>query len=421
MRILPVVALGAVVLGAVVLGAVGVSCGGEPPRDAPMRLVLDTESIESGCVSNSCTDYPMSCGATVSVRITDPDTGELLTNRETGEALALCLPLEPSETLCSFADIMSQLKIPGMPATTVRVEVALWNPEVAECPDTTRFELFDVFGRPKVNYQPQPAFAGATYFRAGESDEVTIALSCTNPDKLDVETCAANIPIEITAIVTDIGSVLPLNTEQAPIATVATGKARIALDELGKSFAVLDAGDTADLPLNNEGATPVYQATMKSPFDTLACTVTLEDAAQATAAATCETVDPSEDVELGGLLVRKEIVDAVLAALGESFPSDGLVIGRVVNESFQPTAGVSVTVPQGTVQYLSSDLLTLSGGLTTSSGYFISKDVPFGSIWSAFHSDGRRHSEAPIGGLIRGKVSAVLIRMTGDVIQPGFR
>ena len=54
------------------------ACRDDPPTEAPIRIQLDTESIDSGCTSSLCSAYPMSCGALVSLRATDPKTYEVL-------------------------------------------------------------------------------------------------------------------------------------------------------------------------------------------------------------------------------------------------------------------------------------------------------------------------------------------------------
>jgi hypothetical protein len=405
------------------------ACSSDLPRDAPIHLVLDTESIESGCSSEFCEDYAMSCGAMVSIRLTDPDTGAQL-ERATGEPLALCVEAPVSETICSLSELNADLQLFGMPARTVRFEVALWNGDdllsaglpPGSCPTPGRFELFDVQGRPK-DYSPQPAFAGAAYFRAGEQAEVTVPLACPNPQRLNVDTCAANLPTEVEAFVTDMGTMQRIRDRQAPTISVAMGETRTVSDNAGGSFSVLEPIDIYDLRLDTQGVTPVYTASIQRRFggnDKLACSTTLEGAAQATTTVFCEEVpDKAAELTLSPVLIRKATVDSVLAAIGATeFPESGLVIGRVVNEGFSPSTGVAVTPSEGSVQYLSEDLSDVTPTLTSASAYFVATDVPDGATWTASHFDGRRHTGSPRGGLIQGKVSAVIIRMTGDVVGP---
>jgi hypothetical protein len=402
------------------------ACSNDPPKDAPIHLVLDTESIDSGCSSEFCTDYNMSCGATVSIRLTDPTTGEQLV-AASGADLALCIAAPATDTICSLRDLDDDLQqLFNMPAQTVRVEVAIWSQEDVKpgaCPKTGRFELFDVLGRPQTNFKPEPAFGGAAYFRAGEDAEVVVPLACPNPGLLSANDCEANQLTDVEAFVTDIGTMQLIRELQAPSISVAVGETRVLPDSLGGSFSVLEAIDTFVLRLDNEGVTPVYKESVPQRFGIdgkLACTTSLEGTAQATTTVFCEEVpDSAEDLVLNPVLIRKAVVDSILVAMGATeFPEGGLLIGRVVNEGFSPTAGVAVTPSEGTVIYLSEDLSDISPTLTSASAYFIATDVPAGASWTASHFDGRRHTGSPRGGVVQGKVSAVIVRMTGDVIGP---
>jgi hypothetical protein len=386
-------------------------------------MILDTESIDSGCQSEFCTDYSMSCGATISLRLTDPTTGEQLVSAS-GQVLALCIAAEPNDNICSLRDLSEDLQLFDMPAQTVRVEVALWSPEDVQpgaCPKPRRFELFDVQGRPQTNYKPEPALAGAAYFRAGEDSDVIVPLACPSPASLGADDCEANQLTDVEAFVTDIGTMQLIRELQAPSISVSVGETRVVPDMQGGSFSVLDAIDTFELRLDNEGVTPVYKDSIPQRFGIdgrLACTTSLEGTAQATTTVLCEEVlESAEDLVLHPVLIRKAVVDAILVAMGAvEFPEDGLVIGRVVNEGLSPSPGVAVTPSEGSVFYLSDDLGDISPTLTSASAYFISTDVPAGATWTATHFDGRRHTSSPRGGIVRGKVSAVVIRMTGDLI-----
>ncbi len=368
----------------------------------------------------------MSCGATVSIRLTDPDTGEQLVGASSGAPLSICTAAPATDTLCSLRDLAEDLQLFDMPAQTVRVEVAFWSQEDVKpgaCPKTERFELFDVLGRPQTNFKPEPAFAGAAYFRAGEESDVVVPLACPNPGLLSANDCEANQLTGVDAFVTDIGTMQLIREEQAPSISVSVGETRVLPDSQGGSFSVLEAIDTFGLRLNNEGVTPVYSNPIPQRFGIdgrLACSTSLEGAAQATTTVFCEEVpDSAEDLILNPVLIRKEIVDSILVAMGATqFPEGGLAIGRVVNEGLSPAAGVAVTPSAGTVIYLSEDLTDTSPTLTSASAYFAATDVPAGASWTASHFDGRKHTGSPRGGVVQGRVSAVVIRMTGDVIGP---
>ncbi len=394
------------------------ACTSEPPTEASIRLTLDT-SAEGGCQSENCEEFGMSCGATVSLRLTDPESGELLFS-ESGEALAICRAASVSRDICSLAALAPDMQLFGMPARPLRVEVAVWNEDdvaADACPITTRFELFDAFGRPQPNFSPGPAFAGAAFFRAGIDSDVVVPLTCLSPKRLDDTSCAANLPTDVTAAVIDMATMQLLRKEQASNVAVAVGVARAVSDNQGGSFYELKAADTFSLRLNNAGATPLYQEAVLLPFiDDLVCSTALQDVARATASVLCEEVANSEELLLSPLLLQTDVLDAALLVLGlENFPESGLVIGRVVDEGLSPASGIAITPSAGSVVYLSEDLSGLSA-LSSESGFFVSTDVPFGATWTATHFDGRSESGSPRGGLIQGKLSTLTIRMTGSVI-----
>lgn len=400
------------------------ACDSSPPTQATIRLSLNTDS--GGCESADCESFRMSCGATVSLRLTDVDTGEVLRSQG-GQPLSVCATAEIDETICSLRNLASEMVLEGMPAKTMRVEVAVWSGELScdyvSSLDTTN--LFDLFGRPNFDFRPDeiPAFAGATYFRAGEDDDVDVALSCSGSELLDARTCAANLPTDVAAEVMDMGRVQILRKEEAANVAVRVGQAREVPDGLGGSFFVLEQEDLSELDLDIDGPTPLYEGAIPLPFidaGELVCSAVREDLAQATTNVFCEEIDPSrEDLALSPLLLSKDILDAILDALGlESFPETGILIGRVVDEGFSPISGVAVTPSDAaSVLYLNDDLSAASQGLSSNSAFFVSTDVTFGSSWTASAFDGRRHSGSPRGGLVQGKVSTLLIRMTGDVNQ----
>ncbi|MBL4634346.1 MAG: hypothetical protein JKY56_10765 [Kofleriaceae bacterium] len=266
---------------------------------------------------------------------------------------------------------------------------------------------------------PQPAFAGAAYFQARSTREVEVPLACTNPTLLESLSCEANLRVVTLATVRDIETVRDIRKDDATSITVALGEAKEESDGEGGSFFVLDVADTENLPLNNDGETPVYTSELLLRVGSTLCAVTLEDVPQATPSISCEHyLFRADPLEIQPVLVGKEIVTAIVDALGlGDFPQDGIVIGRVVDESFRPIAGARVFPSTGTVMYLSEDMSTLSSEVSSTSGYFVSIDTEFGSNWTALDETGQSQSGNPIAGLVRGKTSSLIIRMTGIVIS----
>ncbi len=128
------------------------------------------------------------------------------------------------------------------------------------------------------------------------------------------------------------------------------------------------------------------------------------------------TGDP-DPLEVPGVLVGKDTLDAILEAMAlEDFPRQGLVIGRVVDHTGLPLAGVSVT-PDGAdkpeaVKYFNADLSAVEGIETSAGGFFASPSAPFGTRWTAVHNaDGRREEGEPHAGLVRDKVTALVVVM----------
>ncbi|MCP4446598.1 MAG: hypothetical protein GY811_14820 [Myxococcales bacterium] len=401
------------------------ACSSEPPSQAAIRLALSLDEI-GGCQTSSCEDYGMSCGATVSLRLTDYETGELLHSQNgQGQPLSVCQEAGVNGDICTLADLTPRMVLDGMPPETMRVEVAVWSAEYT-CDDIEKLDLsdlLDLYGRPKEGFSSQPAFAGAKLFRAGIDADITVPLNCSAPDLLDAKTCAANLPTNVSAAVTDMDAVQQIREEQAINVSVKVGVPEPKPDGQGGSYYVLEQAQLSELALDTDGATPSYLGAIPLPFveeGGVVCSAVQEYLAQATTSVTCEEVDnTSEDFSLSPLLLSKETLDAILDALSlENFPETGILIGRVVDEGFSPIAGVAVTPSDGsTVLYLNDDLSVASQGLSSSSAFFASTNAAFGSSWTAAVFDGRRHSGKPRGGLVRGKVSTLLIRMTGEVNQ----
>ena len=135
---------------------------------------------------------------------------------------------------------------------------------------------------------------------------------------------------------------------------------------------------------------------------------------QSTASVHCRPAgSPQDRIDLRTVLVGVDTLDQILTAMEEdTFPTQGLVVGRVVDHTGAPLANVTVAADAGTVEYLNADRSNLVGNTTSTSGFFVATDVPYGSGWTAIHDgDGRREVGDVRGGLVRDKVTAILIRM----------
>ena len=405
------------------------ACDGDLPREAQLSIRIAADSPEDevlrGCQSSLCQDYAMDCGATLMLRVSDPDTGEVLQN--SGEPLLRCIAVAPAnDGLCSLRNLGTELEL-AVPALDMRVEVALWNPNqlgVGDCrqllSELSPYELFDAHGRPQRSFLGDPdmvpALGGAEYFRAGQNEDLQIRLDCHNQARL--RECSLVPTTLIRATARDITTLLPLRPEQARLVTVRVGEVRN--DSANPEMPRYLLDQLEPIPLVSDVAPPLYETTLERRFGDEVCTASLEDTPQATSSAHCEAVQTNADtIELAPLHLPKSTLSAILNALNlDSFPPAGLVVGRVVDESFSPAPGVVVTPSEGSLVYLSDDLSTADALFTSDSAYFVSTDVPYGTNFTAAHFDGRRHTGSPNAGLIEGKVTTLLIQLSGDVVGP---
>jgi hypothetical protein len=405
-RIRPALSLGVVLAAACgLICAAGCTKTADPLGPFSVVLTLD-QSAGSFCPSENCADYGMSCGAVIAIGMLDTEMGNTPVVDE-------CETLDAADSICGLRDI-SQMTFYSIPPHRLRISVAAWRPGVLpddKCPNE---DIFNDRGFPKDDFFPRPAFARSIVFDAGSDDDrAELALSCPDPQQLDQEECNVDT-IRVEARVDDMVGLLDLTSERARELDVGAAAPRMIPGTPGGNAYVIDNSNTVELDFE-DGAVPSFVADVDDPIGTTVCTVVDDSAPQSTAAASCADVDAEDDpLELRGVLLETETLDAILTAMASpGFPDDGLVVGRVVDHTGVPLAGVTLaTDGDSTIGYLSDDLQTLTGGgATTTSGYFVSTDAAFGSRWTAVSGDGRREEGAPRAGLVREKVSTLIVRM----------
>ena len=389
------------------------ACNETPVDLGPFTIqpVLDTRP-GSGCESATCQDYGMSCGAVVSIRILDTEDDDRIVGSS-------CQTVPPDDTLCGLANL-NRGTFFNIPPHRLRIELAAWREEVlagdpvlaGDCPDD---DIFDLRGAPLTTFTPQPAFAGADYYDASSSsdDVADVHLFCTEPEQLDEVECSMESSTVVTVQVDDLETALDISPEQADNLNVGAAVARAVPDDEGGTYHVIEAGDTFTLA-REDGPVPRFTGVTSRELGTTVCAVVLDLAPQSTSAVTCSSVEAGADpVDLRGNLVTNATLEPILDAMGaSSFPLDGLVIGRVFDHTGVPLAGVAIDAEGGTVEYLDASVTALGGDETSSSGFFISRDAPFGASFSAVHTgDGRTQVGDPVAGLVRSKVTALIIRM----------
>lgn len=389
------------------------SCQETPATDFTIRFALDP-SAGGFCPSADCDAYRMRCGARLSVRILD--TEDSITGR--GELVrATCEEVASSDTLCSLKNTVD-VKIFNVPLHHVRIEVAAWHP--ADLPDTRCPAVpFDLNDRPSASFRPRPAVAGAATFDvASDKVEVVVPLQCTNIARLDDVQCLADPRTLLRAQVDDLATGFSVYEPQAEELTVSA--ARPTPVDGSTTARRIDREDVIDLSRVLDGAAfPTFEHDYAGEMTGPICTVVLDSGPQVTATATCTTVEEvMERVDLRGLLVTTETLQPLLDAMGSAFPETGLVVGKVLDQSGTPLAGVRVIPSAGTVEYLDEAGTAFAGTTTSSRGYFISRDAPYGTTWRAIRVDGYVQQTVQAAGLVNLMVTPIIIRMVAPDAAP---
>jgi len=389
--------------------AASLGCGKDLP---PLPIGLEfRQELPGQCPSTECNAYGLDCGAVISVRAFPGDSNPSTSETPVAES---CVEVAAATDLCSLGS--AGLALGNLPAQRLRIEVAIWSPDDVDgaCPSGP---MFDLGGLPLSTFSPQPAFAGSRVVDVGDDDLALaeIELACFNANPLGG--CAGG-ETDIRAQIDDLDTLLFAPALAASNLQVSVGVPEARAGDGGETIHVIEAADDYSLDLIRTVPVPEFAATVPAAFPDTACLLVLDVTPQSTTAVTCQAVSPSMELDLTGYLVGKPRVNQLLAVLGEaSFPDTGLVIGRVVDNINQPSANVTVsaltpTGGQAEVLYISEDFSSASAvGPTASHGYFVSRDAPFGTQWTALHSDGRREELSPRTGLIQGKVTALVVRL----------
>jgi len=392
---------------------IAVTTGGCGQDLAPLPIGLEfRQELPGQCPSDECGAYGLDCGAVISVRAFPGDSDPSSSQMPLAES---CVEVAPATDLCSLS--AAGLSVGDLPAQRLRLEVAIWSPDDVDnsCPSGP---MFDLGGLPLSTFSPQPAFAGSRVVDVGDDDLslASIELACFNSNPLGG--CAGG-ETDIRAEIDDLDTLLFAPALAASNLQVSVGVPEARSGDQGETIHVIEAADDYPLDLIRTVPVPEFAATVPSVFPETACVLVLDVTPQSTTAVTCQAVSgPLMALELTGYLVGKLRVNQLLGVLGEaSFPDTGLVIGRVVDNINQPSADVTLsaltpTGGQAEVLYISEDFLSASAvGPTASHGYFVSRDAPFGTQWTALHDDGRREEISPRTGLIQGKVTALVVKL----------
>jgi hypothetical protein len=375
--------------------------------DPPLRIVYrvaDGPEGQSCGIGATCSTVGMACPAVLYLRIQSP-SDPLVPH------VVVCtdVPLRADRDLCGIAGV--DLPAVELPREPLEVQVTVWPREAVldsqgklDCA-RTQVQFDAVHGFPIL---PGPAFGGRAFYQPGAS-EVVVTLGCTNPDLVNRPECTGEARLDVAATVLDF--------ENLPFSVSSSVGDRLTLvvgepEEAGGSH-VLSPANARQLARTAIEPIPAWGGAVDLELQRTACIQVLEDVAQATAALRCEQVRPGDrTLSIAGVRVPKATLDEVLAALGlATFPEDGMTLGIVVDPNGNPIPNVTVMTTEGTVEYLNSNRTGLSPtGRTTTSGVFVSRDAPYGTVFSVTTTPSL---EMEIGGRVRGKLTVVHFDPTG--------
>ena len=392
----------AVFLALAALGSCGPAAGG-----FSIQLEL-SQGDEYRCPQPECSQIPLSCNAVLSLRIVDASDPSLV-------YVSKCLPVEHASDLCAIGqlDLGSTNAVPNK---MVRVEVLVW-PEVRVpdlmCPSDVQF---DAQNMPEA-VDPAPAIGGQTYFVPGSSDTVTVSLGCLDVTALDDVACLAPGSVSVAADVDDFDSGIFIPPATAANVTVSVGEPKARTNPTtGDVEWDLEPADLTMLPQTVAGPVPAWKdPSVPIVFQRAACVQVLETGTQETPTITCHGADKnSTSLDLRAFrLLKASLAQAYSALRLPGVPDSGLVVGMVVDTDGNPLAGASVMPSAGSVQFLTEDRSGMDpGNVTTKSGMFVSRDVPFDATWTATDGHGNLPTESPlIGGLVVGKATVLWIQI----------
>lgn len=389
-----------VAIAAIALGA----CGPDStPFAVRLSLEFDRNHAQS-CVSNVCESIPMSCDAMVLVRVVDAEDGSSYLNE--------CTAIAGNQDLCGIGAVDLDDRL--IPNTMVRVQVAVWPASAlpdGRCPTV----LFSDDGKARTDgtNDPPPAIAGEEFFEVGSASTATVTLGCIDELSLDTPECRGGGNVRVGAGVLDFDTNLSVSPTVQNL-VVSIGEPKL----FGGNWS-LSSSETVVLERHVIGGIPVWEGPemggVDLTFEEAACIQVFEDQTpDVTSTLACRPASAADtELDLNGVLVKKAAQELVKTALGGAFPTGGIVIGRVLDETGQPAAGVTVepaeTSGPATVIYLSDDMTaTTTGAVTTTSGAFISLNAPFDTTWQVMGED---VVEKQLGGRVTGKVTVIELQL----------
>jgi hypothetical protein len=352
--------------------------------DPPLKIIYEIADGTSGqgCATSKCSELDMSCDSVLHLRILSPSDPNV-------PHVSICKEVMQNVThdLCAIGRV--DLEPKTLPRETLEVQVTVWPKDAVTdpltgLPDCARTQVeFDATGFPTNG----PAFGGRAFYHPGDAETV-VTLGCTDKKLIAEESCTSLNDVAVTATVLDFDN-LPVSVgdSTADRLSVAIGEpTRITLEN-SDFVDVLNSADLRPLARTAGGPElPAWAADVEVELDNSACIQVTEDAAEITSTLRCEPVTPdARMIDMFGVRVSNTTLDEILAAMSlAEFPEDGMTLGIVIDENNNPAAGATVTVDQGTIEFINADRTGIATGTkTTASGIFVSRDATYGSFFSA--------------------------------------
>lgn len=384
----------------------------EPP---PLKLVYRfSNGPEQSCGTANCSEIPLPCDSVLNVRIISPSD-------PSAPHFSLCKSIMPNadDDLCAIAgpDLVHEDEedVPvELPNETLEVQVLVWPAEavtqegVGLVCDSSVVSFTNT--RFPVPQNPTPTFGGSAIYHPGD-EKTVVTLGCTDP--IAANACNAGaIPVTAT--------VLDFDTYPLTVSGLLAEDLAVSLGEPDPTSTGHDLTMTSMLEQISDTA---WGGNFGGGVTSSLCLAVLEDGAEQTTSVRCKPASPViTGFDISGVRLAKATLQEVLGALAlPSFPDEGLVVGIVLHEDGTPASGAIVDamppvmepmVP-ATVQYLSADHTSVTtGGMTTASGMFVSRDAPYGTQFNVF---GQPLQDPAIGGLIEEKVTIVILQLGGVV------
>lgn len=390
-------------LTAIVLGALLAAAGCSDPPPLAIRYRLASGPTQA-CGKQNCSEIGVACDAVLSLRILDPA-------QPSRPLVAICERVNSPKDLCSIERVNLPPNV-QLPARRLAVQVALFNaddiPLVGEaltCPDLP----FDGnnFAAPSPH---KPALAGMAYYSPGDAETV-VELGCADLGVVNTPVCRNEDLVRITASLEDFDTGQPVTAPVADRMELRVGEPRSRLVDNQVQF-YFAPDSTKPLARVPDTIQPSWLSEVSLYFTDAACVEAHEDTAQATTTITCKAAEPDDtELDLPAVRLSRDTLDDVLRARAPSkpFPSEGLVIGKVVDRAGRPVKDVTVRVSDlSPVLYLSAARDQLVEGATSDNGIFVSFDAGFLSSWTAAGTTGG------YGGRVHNRVTIVILQPAAD-------